>query len=114
MPSRVGRGVGIHQRAPAIDHQLAPTGDHVTAVRQSLDSDPWRVLPVHVERIAQTRADHVGDEPARSIRSLACRVNGEQGHLLPGTGHRHKKQVALLAHEIRRHPICRGELLDPE
>ena len=114
MPSRIGRALGIHQRAPAVDHQLAPTGDHVTAVRQGFDGDPWRVLPVHVARIAQTHADHVGDEPARSIRSLVCRVNGEQGHLLAGTGHRHEKQVALLAHEIRGHLICRGEFLDPE
>ena len=114
VPSRIGRGVGIHQRAPTVDHQLAPTGDHVTAVRQGFDGDARRVTLVVVAWVAELRADHVGDEPARSIRSLVCRVNGEQGDLLAGTGHRHEKQVALLAHEVRGHLICRGEFLDPE
>ena len=114
MPSRIGRGVGIHQRAPTVDHQLAPTGDHVTAVRQGFDGDARRVTLVVVVWVAELRADYVGDEPARSIRSLVCRVDGEQGDLLAGTGHRDEQQVALLAHEVRGHLICRGEFFDPE
>ena len=114
VPSRVGRGIGIHQGAPTVDHQLAPTGDHVTAVRQGFDGDARRMSLVVVAWVAEIRADHVRDEPARSIRSLICRVDGEQGDLLAGTGHCHEKQVALLAHEIRGHLICRGEFLYSE